>query len=79
MNRVNQFVICKDNYESELDFNDALSNMIMTLLNNDYIATIRYDEKGLGIIIIEFNDADPALGGAYPYWLMAEEAETLLN
>lgn len=79
MNKINQIVIGRDNYESELDFNDAFSSIIMTLLNNDYIATIRYDEKELGIIVIEFNYADPALGGVHPYWLTVNEAETLFD
>ena len=78
MNRTNELVICKDEYESSLEFECAIRRAIMLLLENNYIATIRYDEKGLGIVVIEYNHADRALGAHYPYWLSTEEYESVV-
>ena len=39
--------------------------------------TIRYDDKGLGIVCIDFNESDQSLGCAYPYWLLPEQIENL--
>lgn len=77
MNKVNQITICKDQYKSKEDFENAIKDAVMVLLNNDYIMTIRYDEKGLGIVAIEFNHDDEAFGCPYPYWLLPEEIESV--
>lgn len=77
MNKVNQIVICKDQYESQEEFQNAIRDAIMVLLNNDYIMTVDYDEKGLGIVVIEYNHSEQEFGCAYPYWLMPEEIESI--
>ena len=77
MNKVNQIVICKDQYESQEEFQNAIRDAIMVLLNNDYIMTVDYDEKGLGIVVIEYNHAEQEFGCAYPYWLLPEEIESV--
>lgn len=77
MNKVNQIVICKDDYESKEEFENAIKDAIMVLLNNNYIMTVKYDEKFFGIVSIEFNYADQEYCDAYPYWLMPEEAEII--
>lgn len=69
----NTIVICKDTYNSQEEFENAIRDAVMVLLNNNYIMTIKYDEKGLGIVCIEFNAADQKLGGLYPYWLSLDE------
>lgn len=73
MNETNQIVICKDNYDSEQNFHNAIKDAVMLLLANDYIMTVRYDEKGLGIVVIEYDHGE-SCGGRYPYWLTADEA-----
>ena len=77
MNKVNQIVICKDQYKSQEEFENAIKDAVMVLLNNDYIMTVEYDEKGLGIVAIEFNPDDQVYGEAYPYWLLPEEIESV--
>lgn len=77
MNKVNQIVICKDQYKSQEEFQNVIRDAIMVLLNNNYIMTVRYDEKGLGIVAIEYNYAEQEFGDAYPYWLMPEEIESV--
>ena len=75
MKDVNEITICRDNYETREEFEDAVKTAVMLLLNEDYILTIHYDEKGLGIICIRYNYADQSMGCDYPYWLSPEEIE----
>ena len=74
----NSIVFCKDKYETETDWELAIGNAVMMLLNADYIMTVRYDEKGLGIVVIEFEYDDRDYGGVYPYWLEPEEIEQVV-
>lgn len=75
MSEVNEIIICKDSYKSVKEFKNAIKKAIMVLLDNDYIITVRYDEKGLGIVVIEYDYADRNMGGRYPYWLTFDERE----
>lgn len=75
MNKVNQIVVCKDDYKCNEEFENAIRDAVMVLLNNNYIMTVKYDEKGLGIVSIEFNYAEQEYCDAYPYWLLPEEIE----
>lgn len=77
MNDVNSIVICRDTYTTQSDFQNAIRDAIMVLLNNDYIMTVKYDEKGLGIVEIDYESCDQELGAPYPYWLTPEEAENV--
>lgn len=77
MKNTNHIVICKDKYKSQEEFENAIKDAIMVLLNNDYIMTVRYDEKGLGIVAIDYNYAEQEFGDAYPYWLLPEEWESV--
>lgn len=78
MNSVNQIVICRNKFNSQEEFENAIKNAVMVLLDNDYIMTVKYDEKGLGIVVIEYNYGDQSFGDAYPYWLMPEEWESVV-
>ncbi len=77
MNNVNSIVICKDRYNSQEEFENAIKDAIMVLLSNDYIMTVRYDEKGLGIVSIDYDYDDQQLGVSYPYWLTPEEFDNV--
>lgn len=77
MNRVNNIIICKDQYKTQEDFENAIKKAVMVLLDNDYIMTVRYDEPGLGIVCIDFENADESTGGAFPYWLTPEQWESV--
>ena len=78
MKYVNSIVICRSEYSSKEEFQDAIKDAIMVLLNNNYIMTVRYDEKGLGIISIEYNHANKEHGADYPYWLSPSEVESVI-
>lgn len=78
MDRTNELIICKDKYETKEDFENAIKDAVMVLLNNDYIMTVRYDEKGLGIVAIEYNNDDANYGTAYPEWLYPEEFQSIV-
>ena len=77
MNTVNRITICKDQYKTQEDFEDAIKKAIMVLLDNGYIMTVRYDEPGLGIICIDFDHDDESIGTPYPYWLDAKQWESI--
>lgn len=77
MNKVNSIVICRNEYKSKEEFENAIKEAVMVLLNNNYIMTVRYDEKGLGIVAIDYSYNNQEFGDAYPYWLMPEEWESV--
>lgn len=78
MNKVNELVLCREDYESQEEFENEIKKAVMLLLNANQIMTVRYDEKGLGIIIIEYKYADQNYGDYYPYWLSPEEIESVI-
>ena len=78
MNKVNELVICRDKYKSQEEFENAIRDAVMLLLNAEYVMTVRYDEKGLGIVVINYNYSEQEFGDAYPYWLMPEEWESVV-
>ena len=78
MSRVNELVLCRENYESQEEFENEIKKAVMLLLNADQIMTIRYDEKGLGIVAIEYKYADQSYGDYYPYWLLPDEIESVI-
>lgn len=79
MKKVNELILCRDKYESQEEFENEIKKSIMILLNADNIITVRYDEKGLGIISIEYSSAGRCFGDYYPYWLLPEEYENLIS
>ena len=78
MKNINEIIICRDTYNSQEEFENAIKDAIMILLNNNYIMTVKYDEEGLGIVAIEFNYDNQEYGDAYPYWLLPEEWESVV-
>lgn len=75
MNKVNELVLCTEDYENESEFQSKLSEAIMLLLGAGYICTVREDE--VGIIVIEYDHDDSAYGSPYPYWLTPEQVESI--
>ena len=78
MNKVNELVLCREDYESQEEFENEIKKAVMLLLNANQIMTVRYDEKSLGIIIIEYKYADQNYDDYYPYWLSPEEIESVI-
>ena len=79
MKDVNQITICKSGYESIKEFKNAVKKVIMALLDNGYIMTVKYDlnDKKLGIVVIDYSYSDESFGGYYPHWLSPEEFESI--
>lgn len=73
----NQLVVCRGEYESQEKFENAIRDAVMLLIHNNYILTVKYDDKGLGIVVINYNYADRDYGANYPYWLSPKEWESI--
>lgn len=79
MAQVNSIAICKDDYNSTEEFKNTIRDAIMLLLDANYETTVRYDEKGLGIVVIEFDhNRNLAYGNSLPYWLSPKEFESVV-
>ena len=70
MNKVNELVLCRQNYDSQEVFEDEIKKAVMVLLNANQIMTIRYDEPGFssweyGIRYAECLCADGILPALY--------------
>lgn len=78
MKKVNQIVFCRKDFSFREKWEELIKAMIMCLLDAGQIMTVRYDEPGLGIVVIEFEPDDQSLGGYYPYWLCPEEIESVV-
>jgi hypothetical protein len=76
MRKQNEIVICRDTYKSKEEFENAIKEAIMVLLNNDYIMTVRCDE--IGIVVISYNHSELKYGTDYPYWLSQKEWESVV-
>ena len=77
-NNVNQLVICKEDYKTVQDWENAIKKAVMVLLDNNYIMTVKWDEKSLGFVAIEYEHDDRSFGCRYPYWLYPEEIESVV-
>ena len=79
MAQVNSIAICKEDYGSAEEFKNTIRDTVMLLLNVNYETTVRYDEKGLGIVVIEFDhDRNLAYGNSLPNWLSHKEFESVV-
>lgn len=73
-------VFSLDNYENKDELFDVLAKQLRLLLDAGYLAVVRYDEPGLGIIVIEF-EHDEYLeywGCTKPMWVTPEEEEQII-
>ena len=75
---VNQIVVCQEGYDTKEDFENAIKDAVTVLLNNNYIMTVKWDDKGLGIVCINYNHDDQSFGCDYPYWLSPYEIESVV-
>lgn len=78
MSKTNRLVLCKDDYKTADEFKNAIRDAIILLIEAGYIATVVYDEKEFGIVLIEFNYADLEYEDRHPYWLYPEEEESVV-
>lgn len=77
--QVNELTICRDNYDSKEAFENAIRDQVLFLINEDYIMTIKYDDKGMGIVVINYEYADESFGCPVPRWLTPDDEELLVN
>lgn len=73
----NRIVICRDEYETEPAFRKAIGDAVNILLDANYAINTFYDDKGLGIVCIDFDHKDETLASLYPYWLTLDEADLI--
>ena len=79
MRKVNQLVVCTEDYKNTEEFYKALQDALMVILNNGYECTVRYDGPGIGIVAFEYDyDRDNGFGNPLPYWLTPEEADSVI-
>lgn len=66
---MNSLVFSKDSYEGNTEkmWKD-MQDTLRILTDNDYMVKFYCDERGLGIYVIEYDYADPALGGKELVW-----------
>jgi hypothetical protein len=75
LKKVNELVLCSEDYSNENEFRNKIVEAIMLLTGAGYICVVREDE--IGIIAIEFERSDRSYGSPYPYWLTPEQAESI--
>ena len=73
----NRIVICRDEYETEPAFKKAIGDAVNILLDANYAINTFYDDKGFGIVCIDFDHKDENLASLYPYWLTLDEADLI--
>lgn len=75
MKKVNSIAIDSCEFGTKQEFNDCLSRTIGNLLELGQVVVIR--EEDCGIYIIEFEANEPDWGGYMPYWLTADEIQSV--
>lgn len=71
----NRITICRDEFDTIESFKKSIGDAVNILLENNYTMNIFYDDKGLGIVCIDFDHKDEQIASVYPYWLDLEEAD----
>ena len=79
MNKVNEITICRDKFRNQNEFENAIKNAVLCLLENDYVMTIDWSERVMGHVWIKFNYNEQEYGCDYPYWLSPDEADSVIT
>ena len=74
MNKTNEIIFTREDFGDNLW--NAVGEQLKLLIQANYICVVRDDD--VGIIVIEFQEANQEYGCAYPYWLYPEEEETVV-
>lgn len=77
--KANELILCRDDYSTQEEFENEIKKAVMLLLNSRKIMTIRYDEPGIGIVVVEYETDDISIGTYYPYWLLPQEEECVIH
>ena len=78
MKHINTITLCREDYNSQWSFENEIKKAVMLLLNANCVMTVKYDDKDLGVVCIEFGPAQEELGCDYPRWLSPEEFESVV-
>lgn len=75
-----KIVFAKKEEETKEDFFNKIGEQLKLLLDSGYIAVVRYEEPGLGIVVIEYEHDDNLVywGCAQPMWVTPEEGEGII-
>ena len=76
-----QIVLKKKEEETKEELFERVGKILNMLLEEGYLAVVRYDEPGCGIVVIEF-EHDEYLdywGCNRPMWVTDEEAQKILG
>lgn len=65
---MNKITMMRENYETVGEFAVALGNIIGFLADNDYQMKCYWDDKGVGVFVIEFDYKDGNLSGNDLVW-----------
>ena len=74
-----KITFAKKDKETKEELFQRVGTFLNMLLEEGYIAVVRYDEPGLGIVVIEF-EHDEGLeywGCNNPMWITSEEADEI--
>lgn len=77
METVSTITLDRKKYEDQFDFEEAVSQIIFTLMRNGYVMTVKRED--FDIVVIEFDYQNLAFGGAIPCWLTEDELVSLEN
>ena len=79
--KLNEIVFSRGKDETKEELFQRVGEQLKLLLEAGYIAVVRYDEPGLGIIAISFehDDTFESWGCVQPMWVTPEEAEEILD
>ena len=75
MDKPNEMTFCVGNYADEDDMWLEIMRFLQTLLKNEYIATVRYEDAGVYVIKYDYDDRD--MGTPMPFWLTPDEYEEM--
>ena len=74
----NRITICRDEHDTIEEFKQSMLDIVYGLIDNGYTLNMFYDDKGVGVVCIDFDYKDEELADKYLYWLNLDEA-TLID
>lgn len=80
MNQHETIIFKKKERETKEELFRRVGEQLRLLLEENYLAVVRYDEPGLGIVVIEFGHDEHLVnwGCSQPVWITPEEEEELI-
>lgn len=73
----NRITICRDEHDTIEEFKQSMLDIVHGLIDNGYTLNMFYDDKGVGVVCIDFDYKNEVLASVYPYWLALDEADLI--